>query len=452
MSNFREVVIQCKDGIQLAGTFYSAIHPKGAVLIAPATGIRKRFYHAFAEFLAHNHYHVLTFENRGIGDSKGNNLNRVDATLVNWGKLDMTAALETLKENAPDLPYHLIGHSAGGQLVGLMDNAHEIQSMFNFASSSGSLRNMSYPFKLGAWFFLNIYIPFNNLLFGQTNSQWVGMGEPLPKKVASQWSKWCNGSGYIHTELNKTIKAHHYNELSFPSLWLHATDDGIANLKNVEDMVRVFPALKTDIVTLVPAELGFKDIGHMKFFSSKRKVLWKYALDWLGNQQIHAPHPSKDTDGYSYTSSVNFIDCLQFDYVETYSFRRRTETGQDKQDERKEVLDRLNEDQQYLFTSNGKLHPSAQKTGTFQVEHKIVNQLVEILQTEIKDVPQWMCAPIYRDAIVFYNSKNEIQATLNICLSCEYMETSKFQFINADTKAYQLFRQFFINLGHQVED
>ena len=34
-------------------------------------------------------------------------------------------------------------------------------------------------------------------------------------------------------------------------------------------------------ITLSPSDWGYKEIGHMKFFSSKKKELGKYALDWL---------------------------------------------------------------------------------------------------------------------------------------------------------------------------
>jgi len=181
----------------------------------------------------------------------------------------------------PNTTYHLVGHSAGGQLLGLMPNAARIKSMFNFASSSGNISNMPYPFKISAVFFLVFFIPFSNFLFGRANSQWVGMGEPLPKKLASQWKKWCQGSGYVATDFGDAIQDHLYDDLDLPSFWLHASDDGIANDANVRDMVRVYSKTKYEIKSLDPKELGLKQLGHMGFFSAKNKGLWKYALDWL---------------------------------------------------------------------------------------------------------------------------------------------------------------------------
>ena len=278
-----KIVITCRDSFELSGVLYKpSKHIKSAVLIAPATGIKKRFYNSFATFLAKNGYGVICFENRGVGESKkGNSINEGEASLISWGQLYLTAAFSHLKLEFPKSDYHIIGHSAGGQLIGLMDDVSEIKSIFNFASSSGSLNYMSYPFKLHASFFLNIFIPVSNLLYRRTNSHWDGMGEPLPKKVAKQWSKWCNGKGYVAEDFGKEIKSHLYNEITAPSLWVHATDDGIANLENVKDMIRIYPNSKSKIKTLIPAEQGFKDIGHMKFFSSKQSKLWNIAIKWL---------------------------------------------------------------------------------------------------------------------------------------------------------------------------
>lgn len=273
--------IICKDGISLSATIYKSKTVKAAVLIAPATGIKRGFYHKFANHLAENGFGVITFDNRGIGHSKGNGINKVNASLENWGRLDMTAAFQELKMQFPDTTYHIVGHSAGGQLIGLMENAQQINSVFNYACSSGSIHHSRFPFILQSFFFLNIFIPLSNLFFGQTQSHWLGMGEPLPKKVASDWRRWCNGKGYVKVDLDKTIQNHQYNDLTFPTLWVHASDDEIANLDNVQDMIRVFPKIQASIKTLVPSDYDFNELGHMSFFSSKKKVLWNLAIDWL---------------------------------------------------------------------------------------------------------------------------------------------------------------------------
>ena len=166
---------------------------------------------------------------------------------------------------------------------------------------------------------------------------------------------------------------------------------------------------------------------------------------------------------------------MTFDYVETYSFQRGTEfeesikTSRPEYEKLKARKDKRNDltaleekrflelndlygFTQYLINDKGQFHPSSTKTHTFKSTDPQIDRLKDILRTEIKDIPSWMCAPMYRDAIVFYDTLNRIVSTLNVCLSCEYMETKMLSHINGDNKTYDLLRQYFIDLGHKIED
>lgn len=181
------------------------------------------------------------------------------------------------------------------------------------------------------------------------------------------------------------------------------------------------------------------------------------------------------TPRYTYISSTDFVKSLTFDYVETYSFQRGTEFEENKklaQAEydrlkiRKETLDNLSFDEeqsfvnlngllrhtQYLINDKGQFHSSSKKTNTFSQGDLKIDKIKNILLTEINDIPRWLCSPVYRDALVFYSSDRKIVSTLNICLSCQYMETKMFDHINGDYKTYDLFKRFFIDIGHDIED
>ena len=178
---------------------------------------------------------------------------------------------------------------------------------------------------------------------------------------------------------------------------------------------------------------------------------------------------------YSYISSADFINDLTFDYVETYSFQRGREFEENKRliqmeydrlKNKKEKLDNLSTDEkerfltlngllgftQYLINDKGQFHPSSKKTNTFSKSDPNIDRIKNILLTEINDIPRWLCSPVYRDALVFCNCDKKIVSTLNICLSCQYMETKMFDHINGDYETYDLFKRFFIDIGHEVED
>ncbi len=261
---------------------------KKAIMIAPATGIKRQFYHNFATHLASHGFGVLTFDNEGIGESLSTHLTKCDASLISWGRHDMPAVLDALQDEFSDATYHLIGHSAGGQLIGLMPNYEAISSVFNVACSSGRIKNMNMPYKLKAMGFMDAFIPITNLALGYTPSDKIGMGEPLPRGVAKQWREWCNGAGYIKTAFGKSIHTHFYNEISMPALWLGFSDDDIANSKNMDDMMRVFAKMPVEKRFLEPKDFGLHHIGHMRYFSRKTNAkapkLWQMAVDWLHQQ------------------------------------------------------------------------------------------------------------------------------------------------------------------------
>lgn len=277
----QDITLVCQDEVPLAATLFVPESPKAAVMIGPATGIKRQFYFNFARYLCEQGYGVITFDNRGIGESLQGDIKSSSASLVLWGQQDMPSVLSALQQRFPSVPHFLIGHSAGGQLTGLMHNATDLSAMFNFGSSSGSLRNMALPYRIKAHFFMNVFIPVNNMLFGHTKSHLVGMGEPLPRSVARQWQRWCNGQGYVKTAFGKEVTQHWYEAIDFPSHWLLASDDDIACERNARDMISVYPNMPAELEVVKPEEANISDIGHMKFFSRQCQSLWPKATGFF---------------------------------------------------------------------------------------------------------------------------------------------------------------------------
>jgi hypothetical protein len=177
---------------------------------------------------------------------------------------------------------------------------------------------------------------------------------------------------------------------------------------------------------------------------------------------------------YTYKSSAEFINDLVFEYAETYSFQRGAAYEQQQQllkeeygrlksrkekkenlatpeEQRLKTLEELCGVTQYLINDSGQLHYSAEKTNTFLLADPEIENLKNILRTDINDIPRWLCAPTYRDGFVFYDSAGNIASVLNVCLECQYMETKRFAHINGDYETYDLLKKFFIRIGHAVE-
>lgn len=271
------VTITCKDGYTLQGLFY----PKQKqahelpIIIAPATGILQRFYQPFAEWLAAQGYDVLSFDFRGIGESLYGKVSESQATIVDWGTYDIPAAIDSLLNLTKADKVYLIGHSAGGQLLGLAYNHHKVEKVIAVAGSSGHVKGLSGKTRFLGSLMFDVIFPISSLIKGYGATKFIGMGENLPKGVAKQWAEFCNAGGYVSSAIGKSVHTHYHQDIRTPITAIHATDDEIATLTNVKDLLRTFPHTQTNIITLKPKEYGHQQIGHMLMFRPKYQNLWE---------------------------------------------------------------------------------------------------------------------------------------------------------------------------------
>lgn len=194
----REIEIIVEDGYAISATLVEPEHkPKAVIQINSGTGIPQELYLNFAVFLAENGFAVITYDYRGIGKSKREPLKNFNASILDWAKLDMTGVFQWIIQQYPDHKKVIIGHSMGGQLVGLMENHAQIDNIFFIAASTGYWKDMRRPFKYimpALWF---IIIPLHAKIFGYVKAKKIRQGENLPKGVGLQWRKWCIRPNYF---------------------------------------------------------------------------------------------------------------------------------------------------------------------------------------------------------------------------------------------------------------
>ena len=277
MKTFEPFWISCRDGYQLAAQFYPAQQKNIKalpILICPATGITKTFYHGFAEWLSHQGYDVLSFDFRGIGESLHGALKDSTASIDDWGMLDIPAAIETLLNRTLAKQVIIIGHSAGGQLLGIAPNYHKVAKVLAIAGSTGHIKGLKGKTKLLAPVMFNVIFPLSSLLKGYGATQFIGMGENLPKNVAKQWAEFCSKPGYVMNAIGKSIFEDYHQEIQCPITSFWASDDEIATHANVKDLLRLYPNAKTKLIELNPRQHGYKQIGHMLMFKKTHQKLW----------------------------------------------------------------------------------------------------------------------------------------------------------------------------------
>lgn len=262
--------------------------PKAVILICSATALRQQFYWKFAEWMTTQGYGVLTFDYRGIGASlNGRSVRDSSARKQDWGQLDMPAALDYLVCKFPDLPIHLVGHSVGGQLIGLMPNHERLERIVTVGSSSGYLYNLAPGTRLFAAFLLKVYIPISAKLLGYVPTRWIGWGEDLPAQVALQWAAWCTRPGYVLNALGSDVAVDFFDQIKGPILWLTATDDPIATPENIDDMLRLYENASVTRGRINPREYGLERIGHVDFFRPRNAKLWPLIANWLSPKSLN---------------------------------------------------------------------------------------------------------------------------------------------------------------------
>ena len=276
MNSFETLWINCKDGYKLAAQFYPASDnsKQYPILICPATGITKVFYHAFAEWLNQQGYSVLSFDFRGIGESLHGELKDSTASINDWGILDIPAAVDTLLEKTQAKKVILIGHSAGGQLLGINPNYQKVAKVIAIAGSTGHIKGLKGKTKLLAPIMFNVIFPVSSLFKGYGATQFIGMGENLPKNVAKQWAEFCSKPGYVMNTIGKTIFDDYHQQIKCPITSFWSTDDEIATEANVKDLLRLYPNAPTKYVEINPQQHGYKYIGHMLMFKKTHQKLW----------------------------------------------------------------------------------------------------------------------------------------------------------------------------------
>lgn len=277
--------IQCPDGQRLAHTVTPPPQALGAtryVVINSGTGVRRGFYNAFSGYLAAAGFHVLTWDARGIGDSRTGHARHDSARMRDWGTHDLEAVLRhTAGLTGGDWSrIALIGHSSGGHLSGLAASFPKLSRMVLVASGTGDWRlypKREWPRLLGAWYGL---APLALSTLGYVPGS-LGVGHDLPRGVVRDWRNWCATRGYLFSDPSLDLSG--YAAFTGDLLALHFSDDtAFAPPDTVTDLLRHFSQARIERREFNPRLEGHQPVGHFGFFNKKNADLWPLVTQWLG--------------------------------------------------------------------------------------------------------------------------------------------------------------------------
>lgn len=285
--------IVCEDGTRLAGRFFARAGGAGPasrpVLIAGATGVPQQFYRRFAAWLAAQGHDVLTFDYRGIGLSLHGPLRHCRARLLDWGRLDIPAALDALLARTGAAQAVLLGHSAGAQMLGVMPNHDKVARLVGVAASTGWFRTMRPGFRAKAHLGLRLIVPLGARVAGYAPTAALGLGENLPARVGVDWGRWCAAGGYARHGVRRHPEWDRHAQVRTPVTIFHASDDDIANPGSVADLLAGWPGARSTVRQFHPSEHGLHGIGHLDWFRRSHQRLWP-ALAQAVREASDTPH------------------------------------------------------------------------------------------------------------------------------------------------------------------
>jgi predicted alpha/beta hydrolase len=285
-----DITVPAADGYKLGATLFL---PRGtrrrAALISSATAVPRKIYRGFAGYLARRGFAVLTYDYRGIGGSRGvavegynkpKSLVGFNATMTDWAMLDIAAAVRWMRERYNTLPLTYVGHSFGGQTLGLLPNNNEVPRALLIAAQLGYWKLMASPERYRVYAMLNFVGPPLTRLFGYAPG-WTGIGEDLPKGVFLQWARWVNSPRYLFDDPTVAGLAN-FPKYKGAMRAICMTDDPWATRPAVERLCAAYSSITPEILAVSPRELCVSKIGHLGFFRPEhRDTLWRGAAEWL---------------------------------------------------------------------------------------------------------------------------------------------------------------------------
>jgi predicted alpha/beta hydrolase len=270
------------DGVVLSATRFSPENPTNKiVLINSATGVKQKFYAAFAGYLAKGGYTVYTYDYRGVGHSKPKSLRGLNASMRDWGTRDYHIMLTNIFQSHVGARVIVIGHSVGGQIVALSPLSEKVEGIVMIGAQTPYIRNFTgsiQKMKLYAfWYFL---IPFFTRIFGFFPAGKLGLFEDLPAGVALQWARWAKSENYIFDEFPEDRPK--FEALQLSALMLSFSDDTLAPPLAVDDLMKKYRQVKWSHWQLTPDDVMQKTIGHFGFFKKDvQQSLWLETSTWM---------------------------------------------------------------------------------------------------------------------------------------------------------------------------
>lgn len=291
------------DGYPLKGTLWRHAHagtpPRPVVIINPATSVRARYYTRFAAWLNGHGFDVLSYDYRGIGESRPASLKGFDASWLDWGRLDVEAALQYAATACPGQPVQVVAHSVGGFLIGLAASSHRIDRAFTMGAQYAYWQDYARDRRLGLLLKWHVAMPLLTRLCGYFPGQRLGWLEDTPRGVVRDWTarhprfedNWKHGQPRLTGDERSALLAR-FAAMRGATLAVSLADDEFGTVPAIRRLLRYYRNSATTHLHIRPEDIGQRSVGHFAFFHSRfEHTLWKVPLEWLRHGRLPPDAP-----------------------------------------------------------------------------------------------------------------------------------------------------------------
>jgi predicted alpha/beta hydrolase len=264
------------------------------VIINAATSVRCRHYSRFADYLFDHGFDVITFDYRGIGESRPASLKGLQASWTDWGALDFEAMLKRAQREFPGQPIDVIGHSFGGCVAGLGASGHLIRRLLTVGAQFAYWRDYAPAHRwrmFGKW---HVLMPLITMICGYFPGKRLGWLEDTPAGVVRDWSL-----STARYEKRSSARAIPSGQLPFAgvtaqTLAISISDDPYGTVPAIERLLGYFTGSHRTHLRIHPEDIGEEEVGHFAFFRSPyQATLWPIALAWLQNGELAPDTPGR---------------------------------------------------------------------------------------------------------------------------------------------------------------